>query len=197
MLYTASNYSTTKSQRSPLGWFILAISLLITSQTALAQTPTASGRHATLVRVASRRLSEADSIARVTHRKPDRMRIDKINPAVPHSDLFIVTSSAGAVEQLPTLVSGGGLVALVAAVEQQLTSASVGKDKAGSETSVYATFTISADGQVQQAKIAQGQDATSNAAVLAAIQRLPRLIPGQVAGTAVPVTLTIPVQVKS
>jgi hypothetical protein len=197
MLYTTLDYSIARSQRSPLGWFMLATSLLITSQTAFAQTPSASGRNATLVSVASRQLSEADSLARVTHRKPAMMRIDKINPVVPRSGFFIVTSSAGAVEQLPTLVSGGGLVALVEAVEKQLASVSAGTDKARSETSVYATLTISADGKVQQAKIVVGQDAAINAAVIAAIQRLPPLMPGQVAGTAVLVNLTIPVQVKS
>jgi hypothetical protein len=134
------------------------------------------------------------------------MRIDRINPAVPHSSLFIVTSAAGIVEELPALASGGGLRALVETLEKQLASASIGRGKAHPETSVYATvtltsvyatLTISADGKVQQAKIVEGQNTTVNAAVLAAIQHLPRLTPGQVAGTAVPVKLTIPVQVRS
>lgn len=161
------------------------------------QTPAASERNATLVRVASRQLSEADSTARLTQRKPDVMRIDEINPAVPASGFFIVTSSAGVDEQMPTLVSGGGLVALVEAVETQLRSASAGQHKPRAGTRVYATLIIGADGKVQQAKIVHGEDATVNAAVLAAIQPLPRLLPGQVAGTAVAVKLTIPVQVKA
>jgi TonB family protein len=125
------------------------------------------------------------------------VRIDKINPAVPHSAFFIVTAAEGAVEELPALASGGGMVALVKAVEGQLGSAQAMENKTASETSVFVTFTIGADGTVQQAQIMAGQNSTVNATVLAAIQRLPRLAPGQVAGKAAAVRLTIPVQVKS
>jgi hypothetical protein len=167
------------------------------TQAASAQTVPVGGQNATLVRVASKQLSEADSVARATHRKPAMMRIDRINPAASPSGLFLITSAAGAVEKLPALASGGGLVALVEAVEKQLVGTPAMKDKVLLETRVYATLTISADGKVQQASIVEGQNAIVNAAVVAAIQHLPRLAPGQVAGTAVPVKLTIPVQVKS
>ena len=198
--YASANYPNARPQRSALDWLLLATSLFATSGTAFAQTALQTaldgGRKATLVRVASRQLREVDSAARASGRKPDMVRIDKINPAAPQRGFFIVTSAAGAVEKLPALASGGGMVALIEAVEQQLASAPPMKDKPLSETSVYATFTIGVDGRVQQAKIVEGQDVTTNAAVLAAIQRLPRFTPGQVAGTAVPVKLTIPVLVK-
>lgn len=197
MSYTTPTSSAALSQRSLLRWVSLATSLLLPGQSAFAQTPAANGQNALLVSVASRQLSEADSTARVAHRKPAVMRLDKIEPGVPSGGFFIASSSAGTVEHVPTLASGGGLVALIKAVEQQLSSASVGKTKTRAETSVYVTLTISAEGKVQQTKIAAGQDAATNAAVLAAIQRLPRLLPGKVAGTAVPVKLTIPVLVNS
>lgn len=198
--YAAANYPAAKSQRSTLGWLLLTTSLLATSGTAVAQTALQTaldgGRRATLVRVASRQLREVDSVARASGRKPDMVRIDKINPAASQRGFFIVTSAAGAVEKLPALASGGGMVDLIEAVEQQLVSAPPMKDKPLAETSVYAMLTIGTDGLVQQATIVEGQDATTNAAVLAAVQRLPRLTPGQVAGTAVPVKLTFPVQVR-
>ncbi|SFQ80350.1 energy transducer TonB [Hymenobacter arizonensis] len=201
MIYIAIQRTVVKSPRRFLCGLLVATGLLCTSRTALAQTPLQTaldgGRSATLAKVVSRQLREADSVARVTGRQPDRMRIDKIDAAAPHRGFVVVTSAAGAVEELPALASGGGMGALVEAVEQQLASAPGTQATPRSETRVYALLTIDADGKVQHAKIVDGPDAAINAAVLAAIQRLPRLSPGQVAGTAVPVKLTIPVQVKS
>lgn len=201
MSCTTIQSTSVKSPRLLLCWLLLATGLLCTGRTAFAQTPLQTaldgGRRATLVKVVSRQLREADSVARVTGGKPERMRIGKIDVAAPHRGFFVATSAASAVEELPALASGGGMVALVQAVEQQLASASGTQAKPRSETRVYAMLTIGADGRVQQAKIVEGSDAAINASVLAAIERLPRLTPGQVAGAAVPVKLTIPVQVKS
>jgi hypothetical protein len=89
MMPVLLNHTVSKSQRLTFGWLMLATSLLFTSQAARAQTAPVGGRNATLVSVASKQLSEADSVARATHRKPDMMRIDRINPAAPHSGLFL------------------------------------------------------------------------------------------------------------
>jgi TonB family protein len=197
MLPTVTNQALNKAQRPPFGWLAFAIGLLTTSQTSVAQTAPVSGRNAALVSVAAKLIKQADSVAQLTHTKPARMRIDKINPAMPNSAFFIATAAEGTVEELPTLASGGGIAALIKAVEGQLGSAQAMESRTAAEPSVFVTFTIRADGTVQQAKIMAGQNAKVNAAVLDAVERLPRLTPGQVAGTAVAVKLTIPVQVKS
>lgn len=197
MLHIFTKQALNKAQSPPFEWLALVIGLLITSQISIAQTVPVSGRNATLVRVASKLIKQADSVAQLTHTKPARMRIDKINPAMPNSGFFIATSAEGTVEELPTLASGGGIAALIKAVEGQLGGVQATESRTAVEPSVFVTFTIRGDGTVQQAKIMAGQNAKIDAAVLDAVERLPRLTPGQVAGKAVAVKLTIPVQVKS
>ena len=197
MLHPDTNQVLNMAHCPPFGWLAFAIGLLFTSQTIVAQTAPVSERNAALVSVASKLIKQADSVAQLTHTKPARMRIDKINPAVSNSAFFIASAAEGTVEELPALASGRGIAAIIKAVERQLGNAQAVGSKTVKEPSVFVAFTVRVDGTVQQATIMAGQNATVNAAVLDAVERLPRLTPGQVAGTAVAIKLTIPVQVKS
>lgn len=66
-----------------------------------------------------------------------------------------------------------------------------------SEGIVYASFVVSPTGEVGDAKIVRGLCAACDAAVLAAIRKLPRFVPGQQGGQPVAVTLNLPVTLKS
>ena len=66
-----------------------------------------------------------------------------------------------------------------------------------SEGIVYTSFVVSAAGEVGDAKIVRGLCPACDAAVLAAVRKLPRFVPGQQGGKPVAVTLNLPVTLKS
>ena len=66
-----------------------------------------------------------------------------------------------------------------------------------SEGIVYASFVVSPSGEVGEAKIVRGLCAACDAAVLAAVHKLPRFVPGQQGGRPVAVLLNLPVTLKS
>ncbi|MEJ7665915.1 MAG: energy transducer TonB [Hymenobacter sp.] len=97
------------------------------------------------------------------------------------------------VEQMPELTTGGGMSAIVQHIQDNL------KYPAGphQEGRVFASFTVKADGSVGDAKIIKGLAPAFDAAVLAAIQKLPRFVPGKQAGKAVAVSFTVPISIKN
>ncbi len=66
-----------------------------------------------------------------------------------------------------------------------------------SEGVVYTSFAVSPTGDVEDAKIGRGLCAACDAAVLAAVHKLPKLVPGRQNGQAVSVAMNLPVTLRS
>ncbi|RZK95235.1 MAG: energy transducer TonB [Hymenobacter sp.] len=94
------------------------------------------------------------------------------------------------VEQMPTLPGGGGSAAILYAVYQHLV---VPRDAA--EGKVFVRFVVNAEGAVTTPAILKGVSPKTDAAVLAAVNKLPRFVPGKQNGRAVQVEFTLPVSV--
>ena len=97
------------------------------------------------------------------------------------------------VEQMPQLPTGGGMSAIVQHIQDNL------QYPAGphQEGRVFASFTVRADGSVGDTKIIKSLAPAFDAAVLAAIEQLPRFVPGKQDGQAVAVSFTVPVTFKN
>jgi TonB family protein len=93
------------------------------------------------------------------------------------------------VEQMPQLPTGGGVGGIVKQVLDNFTYPA-GPHQQGR---VFASFTVQADGSVSNTKIVKGLAPAHDAAVLAAIQKLPHFLPGKQSGRAVAVNFTVPV----
>ena len=96
------------------------------------------------------------------------------------------------VEQMPALPGGGGNAALVRAVQRRLV---LPPDVAAGrlEGRVFVRLVVGVSGVARQYAIAQSLSPSADAAALAAVRQLPRLLPGRLNGTAVAVPLTLPV----
>ena len=97
------------------------------------------------------------------------------------------------VEQMPQLPGTSGMVAIV----QQIQDNFVYPAGPHQEGRIFASFTVRADGSVGDTKIIKGLAPAFDAAVLAAINRLPRFVPGQQDGQAVAVSFTVPIMFKN
>lgn len=96
------------------------------------------------------------------------------------------------VERMPQLMTGGGNRAVEEAIKQRLAIARKdSKECQGSKLQVQ--FTVDATGAVKDPRIERGLTEACNAAVLAAVRRLPAFSPGRQNGQKVAVFLTIPV----
>jgi hypothetical protein len=95
-------------------------------------------------------------------------------------------------EVMPRLpgTTGADLVAIKAAVQRALV---VPAD--APEGRIFVSFIVDEQGQISSPTIVKGLSANANAAALAAIGRLPALLPGQQNGQPVRVSLTIPVTI--
>lgn len=94
------------------------------------------------------------------------------------------------VEQMPTLPGGGGSAAILYAIYQHLV---VPRDAV--EGRVFVRFVVNAEGAITTPFIVKGVSPKTDAAVLAAVNKLPRLLPGKQNGRAVQVEFTLPVSV--
>jgi TonB family protein len=100
------------------------------------------------------------------------------------------------VEQMPALPGDGGNLALVKAIQQQLQlPAEVREGRV--EGRVFVRLVVGASGVGRQAAVVQSLSPTCDAAALAAVARLPRLVPGRYNGQPVAVVLTVPVMFLS
>ncbi|GAB3637081.1 hypothetical protein GCM10027422_26710 [Hymenobacter arcticus] len=99
------------------------------------------------------------------------------------------------VEQMPSLPGQPGMGAIVMAIQQNLLR-TVANITPMPEGKIFASFIVGADGSVRDTKIVKGLDPAYDAAVLAAIQQLPRFVPGKQSGTNVAVSFTVPIQLK-
>ena len=96
------------------------------------------------------------------------------------------------VDQLPTLPSGGDQVALMKAVQKQVQlPAEVREGRV--EGRVIVRVVVGVSGVGRKATVVQSLSPACDAAALAAVRRLPRLLPGLYQGQPVAVLLTIPV----
>lgn len=96
------------------------------------------------------------------------------------------------VEQMPQMPTGGSNKFIIAAI-QRLVAQSGAPAARTVKGSVFTIFTVGADGLVSEAKILKGLGGGADEAVLAAVQSLPRLIPGRQMGQRVAVSLTLPI----
>jgi TonB family protein len=117
------------------------------------------------------------------------------NTAIPSERIGDVPESARIytyVEQMPHLADGGGTSAIVTYIQQHLVYPQV--PAASQRTGrVFASFTVTDQGEVKTVQIVKGLDAPYDAAVVDAIKQLPRFVPGKQDGTPVNVSFTIPV----
>jgi TonB family protein len=96
------------------------------------------------------------------------------------------------VEQMPALPGGGGNLALVKTIQRQLQlPAEVCEGRV--EGRVFVRMVIGVSGVARQASVVQSLSPSCDAAALAAVQHLPRLVPGRYNGMPVAVLLTVPV----
>ncbi|MBF9223500.1 TonB family protein [Hymenobacter ruricola] len=96
------------------------------------------------------------------------------------------------VEQLPALPGGGGNLALVKAVQKQVQLPAEVRE-GHVEGRVFVRVVIGVSGVPRQAKVIQSLSPACDAAALAAVKRLPRLVPGFYNGQSVATLLTVPV----
>ncbi|SFQ29983.1 TonB family C-terminal domain-containing protein [Hymenobacter arizonensis] len=98
----------------------------------------------------------------------------------------------GAPEQMPELAGGGGIAAIINAVQNHIIypEQALAQDIQGR---VFVTFTVATDGLVQDVTVIKGIGGGCDEATLAAVQQLPRFTPAKQTGKAVPVALTLPV----
>ncbi|WP_310396481.1 TonB family protein [Hymenobacter sp.] len=100
------------------------------------------------------------------------------------------------VEKMPQLPGGGGNKAIVEYIQSKLVypSAAQADRKQGR---VFVSFVVMKDGNVQDVKIIKGLAAAYDAAVVAAVQQLPRFIPGTQNSKAVNVSFTVPISIAN
>lgn len=97
------------------------------------------------------------------------------------------------VEQMPALPSGGGMMAIVQQIQQNLVYPSGPRQ----EGKVFVSFVVLADGSVGDTKVVKSLAPAYDESVVAAIQKLPRFVPGRQGGRPVAVSFTVPVTFKS
>jgi len=96
------------------------------------------------------------------------------------------------VEQMPALAGNPGITPIIQQILANLTYPAGGHK----DGKVFASFTVQADGRVSDPSIVIGLAPAYDEAVLAAIKKLPRFVPGRQDGKAVAVSFTVPVLFK-
>ena len=98
------------------------------------------------------------------------------------------------VEQMPELPGGGGLAAIVKAIQTSVRYPRMAQAN-GVEGKVFASFTVNENGDVSDVKIVKGINGLDDETVRA-IKTLPKFRPGKQNGRAVRVSFTVPVTYK-
>jgi TonB family protein len=93
------------------------------------------------------------------------------------------------VEQMPALPTGGGMGGIIKQIQDNL----VYPSGARQEGKVFASFTVGANGAVRDTRIIKSLSPAYDAAVVDAIQKLTRFVPGVQSGRPVAVTFTVPI----
>lgn len=97
------------------------------------------------------------------------------------------------VEQMPALPTGGGMLAIVQQIQQNI----VYPSSPHQEGKVFVSFTVLADGRVGDTNVVKSLGPAYDEAVVSAINKLPRFVPGQQDGRPVAVSFTVPVTFKN
>ena len=117
--------------------------------------------------------------------------------AMPASQLAAPPTGANKVytyvDQMPHLPDAEGMSAIVQHIQDDLAYPAGPKQ----EGRVFVSFTVRADGNVGDPKIIKGLAPAYDAAVVAAVEKLPRFVSGQQGGQAVAVSFTVPVTFKN
>jgi TonB family protein len=96
------------------------------------------------------------------------------------------------VEQMPQLPEDGSFLEVMQVVQNKIPKATLRKVLPSNK--VIANLVVDTDGTVQHVKIVKGLSPIFDAAVLAAVQQLPRFELGKQGGEPVAVAYTIPVE---
>ncbi|MDO7886181.1 energy transducer TonB [Hymenobacter cheonanensis] len=99
------------------------------------------------------------------------------------------------VEQMPALPGGGGMGAIVAAIQKNVRYPAVDL-RNQVEGRVFASFTVDENGDISDVKIVKGLSGTIDAETIRSIKALPKFIPGKQNGRSVKVSFTVPVTYK-
>lgn len=99
------------------------------------------------------------------------------------------------VEQMPALPGGGGMGAIVAAIQKNVRYPAVDL-RNQVEGRVFASFTVDENGDISDVKIVKGLSSTIDAETIRSIKALPKFIPGKQNGRSVKVSFTVPVTYK-
>lgn len=99
------------------------------------------------------------------------------------------------VEQMPALPGGGGMGAIVNAIQKNVRYPAADL-RNQVEGKVFASFTVDENGDVSDVKIVKGLSGTIDSETMRAIKTLPKFIPGKQNGRAVKVSFTVPVTYK-
>lgn len=97
------------------------------------------------------------------------------------------------VEQMPALPTGGGMGGIVKQIQDNLVYPSGPRQ----EGRVFASFTVLADGSLGDIKVIKSLAPAYDEAVVAAIRKLPRFVPGRQGGQPVAVSFTVPMIFKN
>jgi len=99
------------------------------------------------------------------------------------------------VEQMPALPGGGGMGAIVSAIQKNVRYPAVDL-RNQVEGKVFASFTVDENGDISDVKIVKGISSTIDAETIRSIKALPKFIPGKQNGRSVKVSFTVPVTYK-
>lgn len=99
------------------------------------------------------------------------------------------------VEQMPALPGGGGMGAIVSAIQKNVRYPAVDL-RNQVEGRVFASFTVDENGDISDVKIVKGLSSTIDAETIRSIKALPKFIPGKQNGRSVKVSFTVPVTYK-
>ena len=97
------------------------------------------------------------------------------------------------VEQMPALPGGGGMMAIVQQIQQNL----VYPGGPRQEGKVFVSFVVRADGSISDTNVLKSLGPAYDEAVVSAIRKLPRFVPGRQNGRPVAVNFTVPVTFKN
>ncbi len=97
------------------------------------------------------------------------------------------------VEQMPHLPGSGDMMAIVKQIQDNLVFPSGPLQ----EGRVFVNFVVQADGSVSDTRVLKSLTPAYDEAVVAAIQKLPRFVPGQQDGRSVAVSFTVPVTFRT
>ncbi|MDO7885611.1 M56 family metallopeptidase [Hymenobacter cheonanensis] len=144
--------------------------------------------------------SATDQPAPSTAKQAAARATEEIAPPPPPTLTTVPVSAVDAagriytyVEQMPQLPGNPGVTPIV----QQIQANLVYPTGAQQEGRVFVSFTVQADGHVSDTKVVKGLAPAYDEAVVAAIEKLPRFVPGKQSGKAVAVSFTVPVLFKS